>query len=204
MGAVFIPPQHSSELLISFVWKFCSQVLAAVMASRFSFSLCVVVLISFSCQNMCQGRHLYKRHHDRQRDPNVEELLLTYQMDSLGSGATNMRLIGTEGDQNNIDQVLGAVGGTTNGLSVGNYDISDAQIAQGRQSLEPFQLDAQNNNFQTSVSFGFPIRTQYPLSEAQKRSIYRKTIELCRMIRHKLARTMNVDIECSFPAETHL
>ena len=75
-----------------------------------------------------------------------------------------MRLIGTEGDQNNIDQVLGAVGGTTNGLSVGNYDISDAQIAQGRQSLEPFQLDAQNNNFQTSVSFGQSSMTTDRLS----------------------------------------
>jgi len=131
---------------------------------------------------------------------NVKELVLTYDLESLGSGAT-ATLKKSEGNANDLGGIMNAVHPDSNSLQLaGGLDIvSDAQLDQGRQSLQGFQV-APSNGFATEIQFGFPVRSKYALSEAQKMQIYRKTVELCRMIRHKLARTMSVNIECNFPA----
>jgi len=159
------------------------------------FAFVVVVLVIFTCQNTCEGRSLRKRQSAGPRNENVQDLLLTYQMESVGSGATNMRLVGADG--NDMDGIEGLDELTVGGE--GGPNLSDEQIDQGTKSLEPFKLDPDNTEVDTGVQFAFPVLSPYPLTEDQKRNIYRKTIELCRMIRKKLARTMNVQVECSFP-----
>lgn len=114
-----------------------------------------------------------------------------------------MKLVESEGPKKSLDGVLSKLHGDSNVLVAAPYEVPADQMAAGRQTLQPFKLNRNNDGFETEVKFGFPVRTPFALSAQQKADIYRKTIELCRQIRHKLSRTMNLEIECSFPYTAH-
>jgi len=169
--------------------------------------LMIVAMIAlFYLEMICEAKSLHLARNKRsQGNKNVNKVLLNYQLESLGSGATDARLVGSHGNTDSVSKVISQLHGDGETKSVlpggGAASLTDAQIDAGKSSLSTIQIDSPNNSYETSITFGFPIKTKAYLTEFQKRLIYRKTVELCRMIRHKLSRNMNLQIECDFPGK---
>jgi len=124
--------------------------------------------------------------------PSTDQILLNYQLGTLGSGASFVKATG--GNPKDIKTVKSALG---TGFEVVNpYPLPDERINSGIKSLQPFQIDDQGFNAQ--VQFKFPVRRRYPMSEMEKRLAYRQTIEVCRQIKRQLAK-MRLEIECEYP-----
>lgn len=123
--------------------------------------------------------------------PSTDQILLNYQLGTLGSGASFVKATG--GSPNDVKTVKSALG---TGFEVVNpYPLPDEKINSGIKSLQPFQIDDQGFNAQ--VQFKFPVRRRY-MSEMEKRLAYRRTIEVCRQIKRQLAK-MRLEIECNYP-----